>query len=137
MVGYAVPHSLSGGQMLPMPVFAGSHRQMGAGIFSTLKRIAIPIFRKLLPHLVKFGSRAVNVGAGVIKDVVSGNHQNVVKNLKDRSRHELGEMSKEYLDEDVLAQTGSGRKRKRSINKKKQKNKRRKLKHKIGLNYAT
>ncbi len=124
-----------------MPVYAGSHRQIGAGIFSTLKRVAMPFLRKLFPHLKKFGNRALNVGSGVVKDVMSGNRKDVFKNLKERGRQELGEMSKEYLDEDVLDQTGSGRKRKRPINKKKKAKKRKihksRRKVKIGLNHAS
>jgi len=145
MVGYSVPMVGGSQQHYSMPVYAGSPRQMGAGIFGTLKRTALPILHRLLPFLKRVGKRAaksaLSVGHGVLQDIQSGNVKDIRANIRKRGRAELGELSREYLGHDVLdggeEQQGSGKKRRRrrtkkSINKTTSK---RKNKAKIGLDH--
>lgn len=119
MVGYAIP--MSGGAM---PVYAGSRRQTGGNLFSTFARFAMPLLKKIMPHLAKLGKRAAQSGitlaTGALSDAVSGNVKDIPANLKRRGKIELGNISREYLGTDIInQQTGSGK----PINKRKRKEK--------------
>ena len=116
MVGYAIP--MTGGGTLP--VYAGVQRQMGGSIFSTIKRFAIPLLKKLMPHPFKAGQSVARLGSGVVSDLVSGG--NVKANLKRRGREEINKLGRQYIDENII-QSGDGKRRRKSINKMKSRRK--------------
>jgi hypothetical protein len=120
---YAVPICQGGSGGLP--IFAGERRQVGGNLFSTIKRIAMPIIRAILPHLKKFGKRAavsaLNVGTGVAGDVIAGNFKDIPSNFRKRGREEINSMSRDYLGTDIMRGSGKRRRVMKSINKKKKK----------------
>lgn len=115
MVGHVIP--MTGGAL---PVYAGVQRQMGGNLFSTIKRFALPLLKKLLPHLYKAGQSVARIGSGVVTDLVTGDGKNIKENLKRRGKEEINKLGRDYLDQDII-QSGSGkrkRKRAKAINKK-------------------
>ena len=114
---YAIPIQSGGGGI---PVFSGDRRhQVGGNIWSTLRRLAIPIGRKILsalrPHATRFigrvGSGALNVGGHTAADLAAGDFKGAIKNLKQRTVQAASNLGRQTVD-DVFSQVGSGRKRK-------------------------
>lgn len=117
-----------------MNIYQGeTRRQVGGGIWSTLKRGIRPLFTsvisKLKPHALDAGkaiaTSALGVGKSMAQDVLSGrfnkanvkaNIQNEVSKLKSKAIQNM----KRRLDDEV-DQTGSGHKRRRVQPKRKSK----------------
>lgn len=127
-MGYAIPITQGGGHGLP--VYAGQRRQVGGSFFSTITRLAIPILKRLLPHLKTLGKRvgasALNIGTGLASDLVSGRAKQIPQNLRKRGRAEINQLAQDYIGQDMFTenpqtmQSGSGgvKRRKKSINMK-------------------
>ena len=118
MPGYAIPIQSGGGGI---PVFSGDRRhQVGGNIWSTLRRLAIPIGRKILgalrPHATRFlgrvGSDAMNLEAHTAADLAAGDFKGAIKNLKQRTVQAASNLGQQTVG-DVFSQVGSGRRRKR------------------------
>jgi hypothetical protein len=109
MVGYAIPMVQSGGR--GMPVYSGQRRQMGGNLFSTIKRLAMPLLRHLWPIIKAAGKRvgksALNVGTGLASDLVSGRAKQIPKNFRNRSKAEINSLGQEFIGQDIFSETPS------------------------------
>lgn len=110
-----------------MNVFAGSsRRQVGGGIWSTIKRGVKPVLSNLYSHLKPFGNavakRAVDFGASTAQDVISGkfnknNFKNALNDEVNKIKNEgISTLKRKYLD---APQNGNGNKRRKVSNKSK------------------
>ena len=67
------------------PVFVGSRRQVGGGIFGALGRILTPMVKKYgIPILKTMGKNAVKLGSNVVADTLQG--ENFKDSLKTRAK---------------------------------------------------
>jgi hypothetical protein len=86
--------------------FQGVQFQRGAGFFGNVFKNAI------LPLLKYMGKQAINTGAQVAEDAISG--QNVLESMKARGKMSARSIASDAAKRmDKFAQTGTGRKRKR------------------------
>ena len=69
----AVAHFYSGPQAgSGIPIYSGSRRQMGSGLWSTIQRIARPILARFLPSNAKvLASKAIGAVAGAASDALA------------------------------------------------------------------
>ena len=90
-------------------IYVGSRKQQGAGIFSTILRVAAPIARKLAPVAKKVGRQLLKRGANILSDSIDdiGNpgaskriKQRVISNLKDQTSQSLKDL-KEIVDKPI------------------------------------
>ena len=67
------------------PVFVGSRRQVGGGIFGALGRILTPMVKKYgIPILKTMGKNAVKLGSNVVADTLQG--ENFKDSFKTRAK---------------------------------------------------
>ena len=105
----AVAHFYSGPQSgNGIPIYSGSRRQLGSGLWGTIQRIARPILAKFVPRLGKtVANKAIGVLAGAASDAL--NHRNsFVDSMKSR-----GQMQVQETIEDLMRQSGGQRSVKR------------------------
>lgn len=118
-----------------MVVFEGSRRQRGGNLFSTIKRVLIPLGKSIAPVLKSTGkdltNRGVRVGVAALKDKLAG--QNMGKALRTRASHAVDRALTDYLGDNgpdiaFTSQDGDGlrRKRKRATSSKRAPKRRRK-----------
>jgi hypothetical protein len=89
--------------------FQGVQFQRGAGFFGNVFKNAI------LPLLKYMGKQAINTGAMVAEDALSG--QNVLESMKARGKMSARNIASDAAKRmDKFAQTGTGRKRKNRSN---------------------
>ena len=106
-----------------MIVFEGSRRQRGGNLFSTIKRVLIPLGKKLAPTLKSTGKdlarRGVSVGVGALRDKLSSKNVTMKDALRRRATHAMDKAVKHYLgdtdgpDTAFTSQDGAGLRRKR------------------------
>lgn len=120
-----------------MPIYVGSRRrqigsggiysgnvrrQVGGNIFGFLKRMLIPLAKRLFatakPHLKtlgkKVGKQALNIGSHAVGDLMSGNIQNIPATLRKQSKAGLNELSEDYIGQKIFTnQDGSGRRKRK------------------------
>lgn len=97
-----------------IPIYSGSRRQMGSGLWGTIQRIALPILAKFVPRLGKtVATKAVDVLTGAASDALN-QRSNFIDSLKARGRVK----AQETMDE-LMRQTGGRRavKRRKSSSK--------------------
>lgn len=101
----AVAHFYSGPQAgSGIPIYSGSRRQMGSGLWSTIQRIARPILARFLPSNAKvLASKAIGAVAGAASDALA-NRSSFGESLKARAKVE----TQQTLD-DIMRQTGGRR----------------------------
>ena len=114
---------LQGGGMI---VFEGSRRQRGGNIFSTIRRMVIPLVKSAAPIAKNLGKdivkRGLRVGVGAIQDKLKNKDMSLGQALKSRSSKAVDRAMVDYKlagneddDDDVPMppQTGKGLRRKR------------------------
>ena len=88
---YAQP-SYGGG----FPIFSGSRRQRGGGIFGALARIALPFAKRVGSSLLKNGVRqAVGLAQDVASDVVAG--KNIGQSIKSQGKSRLKQFGRRAI----------------------------------------
>ena len=88
---YAQP-SYGGG----FPVFSGSRRQRGGGIFGALARVALPFAKRIGTSLLKKGARqAIGLAQDVASDVVAG--KNIGQSIKSHGKSRLKQFGRRAL----------------------------------------
>lgn len=110
-----------------IPIYSGSRRQMGSGLWGTIQRIARPILAKFVPRLGKtVANKALDVLSGAASDALN-QRSSFIDSLKARGRVQ----AQETMDE-LMRQTGGRRavKRRKSSSKKRPPAKRPKRKKK-------
>lgn len=109
-------------------VFEGSRRQRGGNIFSSLKRMIVPIgrsvFKSAVPTLKSSGKSlakvGLKVGLGAVKDKLQNKSTSLGESLKSRTANAIDNAVVNYLggdatDKPFQSQDGAGfRKRRRS-----------------------
>jgi hypothetical protein len=105
-----------------MLVYEGSRRQRGGNLFSTIKRMIIPIGRKTAPMLEKAGKdllkRSLKVGVGTVKDRLTNNSTTLSDSFKKRAASAVDSVAQDYFGIDApdipfTSQDGAGVRRKR------------------------
>ena len=101
--------SYSGGSF---PVFSGSRRQRGGSIFGALKRIALPMVKRIGSSLLNtVKTEGVKLGKDVLSDIAEG--RNIKETLVNRGKAAAINVGKRSLRNAVKTVTGAGRKRRR------------------------
>ena len=106
-----------------MSFYEGSRRQRGGNLFSTIKRVVVPLFKRASPALKQAGKEAAKrglaVSAGAIKDKLQNKNVNFQDALRTRASQAISRAMTDIGVDDGLAlsQDGSGirRRRKRRI----------------------
>lgn len=110
---YSAPQIGSG-----IPIYAGSRRQLGSGLWGTLQRIARPILAKFVPRIGKtVATRAINVLAGAASDALN-QRSSFLDSLKTRGKLE----AQKALNAIAKQQRGGRRGKKRRASRKPSKN---------------
>lgn len=87
-----------------IPIYSGSRRQMGSGLWGTIQRIARPILAKFVPRLGKtVANKALDVLSGAASDALN-QRSSFIDSLKARGRVQ----AQETMDE-LMRQTGGRR----------------------------
>ena len=88
---YAQP-SYGGG----FPVFSGSRRQRGGGIFGALARMALPFAKRVGSSILKRGARqAIGLAQDVVSDVAAG--KNVAQSIRSHGKSRLKQFGRRVL----------------------------------------
>jgi hypothetical protein len=91
-----------------MPVYSGSRRQMGGGLWSTIQRIALPIMRKIIPRFGKAAAqKLVNVGAHALTDALE-NRSGFVDAVRSH-----GSLAVRQTLADLMRQSGGSRRQRK------------------------
>ena len=91
------------------PVYSGSRRQMGSGLWGTLQRIARPILAKYMPRIGRtVADKTIDVLSGAASDALN-RRGSFVESLKARGRETM---------DDLMHQSGGKRGVKRRASRK-------------------
>ena len=89
------------------PVFAGTRRQVGGGVFGSIARSFLPFMKRAaVPMLKEVGKSALELGTNVAFDALQG--ENIGESLKAR-----GKQSAMNLLDDLVSSKRVGKRRKR------------------------
>lgn len=96
--------------------YVGVRRQRGAGIFSFLAKMAIPLLGNLMPHVLPFATRAIS---NVASDVIN-KRRNFKTSVRDNAKQAMGDIKSSVAElfSTKDRQSGSGinrRAKKRSL----------------------
>ena len=113
---YSQPSYVGGG----FPVFSGSRRQRGGGIFGAIARAVLPMAKRIGTRALKGLARhGAALASDVLEDAAAG--KNIIESVKTRGKQRMTQVTKQGMRStaSALKPSQSSRKRSRPLPKKK------------------